>query len=163
MPRVFIDSSEILSRSDQTRRIHIVIQDSSGVDMFKDTFLMNFELDITSDFMVNKSLDHGFIYNTFGKNPVYITVTGLSHHQGDLLDPTNPGFYGGITVEDPESVFNRCCITSDTREMCTITTNYNGQAGSVYKGYMVKFKKNPMNQDKINGYSFVITFICVLE
>jgi hypothetical protein len=75
---------------------------------------------------------------------------------------------------DPEAIFDLYNISSPTRLEITITTMYppgdgfnaGGSGGKAYhkpieyKGYMLKFLKNPMNDDKMAAYGFNITCVC---
>ena len=167
MANVFTSGAYVSSGQDtNNKKVLIAIQEASGnAALFNNCFLTNFESNRSADAAIMKNLTHGFMFTTFGKNPVTITVSGIYSGEGtyaDDKDNTNNKL-------DPEGVFDLYNIGSKSRKILTITTMY-GSTGEnkdnkpmQYKGYMTQFRKNPLNDEKFNAYGFAITFIAAVS
>lgn len=172
MPKVFADSSRILVVKDSSVIPSIAILDGDK-DAFGDHLIMNFNNNRNEDYTINKSFANSFIFTTFGPNPVVITVTGYHVASQDIDNEKDPVVTSNANDSDPEIYYGNHNITSKNRKLLKIITGFQYQgttnhgetsirteAGCVYMGYMVNFKKHPMNAEKNAGYGYDITFVC---
>ena len=172
MPKVFADNSRILVVNDSSVIPSIAILDGDK-DAFVDHLIMNFSNNRNEDYTINKSFANSFIFTTFGPNPVVLTVTGYHVASQDIDNAKDPVATSNANDSDPEIYYGKHNITSRNRKLLKIitgfqyqgTTNYGASsirtgAGCVYSGYMVNFKKHPMNSEKNAGYGYDITFVC---
>lgn len=138
--------------------------------MFNNCFLTNFDNSRSADVMMIKDTDSGFGFTAFGQNPVQFTLAGIYMGDGTYADNDK----SDNSKYDPEAIFDLYNISSPERLEITITTMYppgdgytfeenktkKGHKPIEYKGYMVRFLKNPMNDDKMAAYGFNITCVC---
>lgn len=162
MSKVFDASVPVMAVYDNSRKELIVLQAMGKSDvLFNDTFIMNFSSNDRADFQLSKSLANGFGFTAFGHNITTIVISGYQAKGTKYF--RNGSADNSITgSSDAENFYRKHCISSDDPSLIKITTGTSGAVdnGTVYRGYMVAFSKKPMGTEKIQGYSFDITFAC---
>lgn len=167
---IFSKGAYTTSAPDNNRKILIQVSGGEGKPLFNNCFLTNFDNSRSADVMMIKDTDSGFGFTTFGQNPVQFTLAGIYMGDGTYADDDK----SENSKYDPEAIFDLYNISSPTRLEITITTMYpkgdGYNAGDnkdkkyhkpiEYKGYMLRFLKNPMNDDKMAAYGFNITCVC---
>lgn len=172
---IFKDNCSIKEVDDSNVPLLLLIQNSSdnltgtstdGVKKaFDDVNIMNFRAKSTCDVQIDRNASGGFTYNSFGKGMYEVTLDGF---QSPITNNVR-------SAGDIESYYNDSCISGPNRSKIKITAAYiqpsanpeiNGSApvkAITYSGYMVDFVKKPLGSDKIPGYGFSLSLLCVVE
>lgn len=171
---IFKDNCSIKEVADSKVPLLLLIQNTSknltgtSADTVKSAFdyvnIMNFSVKNSCDVQIDRNASGGFTYNSFGKGLYEVILDGFQA-------PVSKIQRGG----DIETFYNKSCISGEERAKIRITaayiqpsanTNINGSAPAesiTYSGYMVDFVKKPLGHEKLPGYGFTMSLLCVVE
>ena len=171
---IFNDSCSIKEVDDDKVPLLLLIQNSdnnltgTSADTVKNVFesvnIMNFSAKNTCDVQIDRNASGGFTYNSFGKGMYQVVLEGFQ----------TAGSNTGNKI-DIESYYSKSCISGPERAKIRITAAYirpsakpqvNGQSTAeaiTYSGYMIDFTKKPMGTEKLPGYGFTLSLLCIVE